>query len=132
MYPRKISGNEFRFVRLQPSDEMPFDVASGERWDFGDRLLHDVLTEHPLAGTVRLADEFGRMRFGNSDEFDVFRPTTRATSGGGDRIANAQKIVGDVIHTRMLTRRTSGGVEKGAGTTCSRRKGRTDADTAPD
>ena len=45
MYPGEIFGHGARLVSLQATDEMPGELAAGERFDLGQTLLQEILTE---------------------------------------------------------------------------------------
>jgi hypothetical protein len=47
---------------------MPFDIQVAERFLLGQRLLHDILTEGPLAAGVERAYVIRRLTLGNGKD----------------------------------------------------------------
>ena len=56
VYPGEVLGHRARLVSLQPANEMPGELAAGERFDLGQTFLEEILAEILDAGGCRLID----------------------------------------------------------------------------
>ena len=63
MHPMKVSRNIARLVGLHGADEVPGDVAPGEKPQLGQRFLQVVLAEVANAHIGGSRDFFGRAHF---------------------------------------------------------------------
>ena len=88
-----------RLVGLQAADDVQAQggVGGAQGGELGGGFLHAVLAEHELAGGEGGGDRLGGMGFGNRDQGDILRVGGRpARGGGGDAVAHAGEIGGDV------------------------------------
>jgi hypothetical protein len=90
-----VFGDGARLVRLQRSDEMPFDGCAqvGERFDLRDGFLHVVLAECALARGVGGAYVVGGEGLGDGEQ----RDRLRVAAGRVRRALDARVDVGEVM-----------------------------------
>lgn len=67
-----MSDDAFRFVGLQVSDEVPFDVLRHLR-NLGKEFLHAAFAEDALPGIVGASQALDGMEFADGDQCDVLR-----------------------------------------------------------
>src|SRR5262249_48023106 len=80
----------------QVADQMPPDSKVGCLGDLLQRLLHLVFAEVDLARGRRGADQIGAEGFRNRDQPHRCRIASRASSRGGDPLANRAEPRSDV------------------------------------
>jgi hypothetical protein len=100
MYPVEMFGDRPRLVRLQGADEMPFERRAqiGERLDLGERLLHVVLAELALAGSMNRAHVFGGEGLRDREQRHRTRIASGRVCGRGDALPHRFEVVNQIGH----------------------------------
>ena len=90
-----------RLVRLQPADEVQFDIGvrGAQIGPLGLRLLHPVLAEHALAGVNQRQDRLGALGLADRDQGDVGGRAPRGLAHTGDAGADVGEAGG--LHFSM-------------------------------
>ena len=71
-HQRRIRQDQFQFVCLQMTDEMPLDI-SGHLRHFLRQFLRTAFCKNPLPGIIRLHQAIDGMKFGNCRQANARR-----------------------------------------------------------
>src|SRR5262245_62285797 len=70
VHPREVLGDRARLVSLQPADEMPGELAAGERADLRQAFLYEILAEMLDAGARGAINCCAALSLGNGQKRD--------------------------------------------------------------